>query len=176
MTSQVNAGGLVGRGLAAVGALLLLIALFQAPFAGESRNIRELYDRLDVLIIVAVVVVFALLILSFFAGRAASLFVVAILGACLLGLFLLEAVEFKFDGYARGWYLGLAGAGLIVAGASLALLPTLLARGEPTDLAFLPAEPTGLPDAPEPGWYPDPAGQARLRYWDGQGWSEQTQS
>jgi hypothetical protein len=27
---------------------------------------------------------------------------------------------------------------------------------------------------PPAGWYPDPQGQARLRYWDGSGWTEQT--
>jgi hypothetical protein len=33
-----------------------------------------------------------------------------------------------------------------------------------------PAQSTG----PPPGWYPDPQGQARLRYWDGTAWTEQT--
>jgi hypothetical protein len=33
-----------------------------------------------------------------------------------------------------------------------------------------PAESVG----PPPGWYPDPQGQARLRYWDGTAWTEQT--
>jgi hypothetical protein len=27
---------------------------------------------------------------------------------------------------------------------------------------------------PPAGWYPDPQGQARLRYWDGAGWTDQT--
>jgi uncharacterized RDD family membrane protein YckC len=30
------------------------------------------------------------------------------------------------------------------------------------------------PAAPAPDWYPDPHGQARLRYWDGQRWTEHT--
>ena len=29
---------------------------------------------------------------------------------------------------------------------------------------------------PPAGWYPDPQGQARLRYWDGAGWTDQTSS
>ncbi|MEA2438968.1 MAG: hypothetical protein QOH76_392 [Thermoleophilaceae bacterium] len=42
--------------------------------------------------------------------------------------------------------------------------------------------PVGAPPPPEPqqqggqpaDWYPDPQGQARLRYWDGQRWTEHT--
>lgn len=35
---------------------------------------------------------------------------------------------------------------------------------------------TGRPGAPSPpaGWYPDPSGTARLRWWDGKGWSDHT--
>lgn len=32
----------------------------------------------------------------------------------------------------------------------------------------------GAGGGPPAGWYPDPQGQARLRYWDGTGWTEQT--
>jgi hypothetical protein len=30
------------------------------------------------------------------------------------------------------------------------------------------------PSGPPAGWYPDPQGQARLRYWDGGAWTDQT--
>jgi hypothetical protein len=32
----------------------------------------------------------------------------------------------------------------------------------------------GESSGPAPGWYPDPQGQKRLRYWDGSRWTEQT--
>jgi hypothetical protein len=34
----------------------------------------------------------------------------------------------------------------------------------------------GAAAGPPAGWYPDPQGQARLRYWDGAAWTEQTQA
>jgi hypothetical protein len=34
--------------------------------------------------------------------------------------------------------------------------------------------PGGAGGGPPAGWYPDPQGQARLRYWDGAAWTEQT--
>lgn len=34
--------------------------------------------------------------------------------------------------------------------------------------------PPAPPDAQPANWYPDPHGQARLRYWDGQRWTEHT--
>jgi hypothetical protein len=34
--------------------------------------------------------------------------------------------------------------------------------------------PPSDPSGPPAGWYPDPQGQARLRYWDGSAWTDQT--
>jgi uncharacterized RDD family membrane protein YckC len=51
--------------------------------------------------------------------------------------------------------------------------------GTPLPLGGLPAGPyQHQPQAPQqaanPDWYPDPSGQARLRYWDGQKWTDNT--
>jgi Protein of unknown function (DUF2510) len=46
---------------------------------------------------------------------------------------------------------------------------------EPAGIPEAPAVPEPAAEQPAPGWYPDPAGQARLRYWDGAKWTERTQ-
>ncbi len=49
---------------------------------------------------------------------------------------------------------------------------------QPAPAAIAPAGPAAIaPTAPQtptvaPGWHPDPQGQAALRYWDGQQWTE----
>ncbi len=40
--------------------------------------------------------------------------------------------------------------------------------------AGLPPEPPAAQAGPPAGWYPDPQGLARLRYWDGSAWTEHT--
>ena len=35
-----------------------------------------------------------------------------------------------------------------------------------------PAQPVAPAAGPPAGWHPDPQGQAALRYWDGQQWTE----
>jgi hypothetical protein len=56
-------------------------------------------------------------------------------------------------------------------------LPQGHAHGQPTAAAEAAA--TGAPAAAAAtstpaGWHPDPQGQAALRYWDGQQWTEHT--
>ncbi len=54
-----------------------------------------------------------------------------------------------------------------VAGLVLGLgLPWMARRRQVT------AAPDDAPGGPPPGWYPDPAGQAAARWWDGRAWGE----
>jgi hypothetical protein len=88
-----------------------------------------------------------------------------------------------------GGWLGLVACGLFVAAgivnALLAPAPDAIpapvaTTTEPATAALsLPtgqAESKPAPEAsgPPSGWYPDPTGEARLRYWDGKDWTENT--
>jgi hypothetical protein len=50
------------------------------------------------------------------------------------------------------------------------------AAGGASTPAGASAAPGGEAGGPPAGWYPDPQGQARLRYWDGATWTDQTSS
>jgi uncharacterized protein DUF2510 len=66
-----------------------------------------------------------------------------------------------------GAYLGLIAALSILAGGLL--------LGARTEHRSTSPSPPGVGEAPPlPGFYPDPRGEARMRFWDGAGWSEQT--
>ena len=69
-----------------------------------------------------------------------------------------------------GAFLGLLGGGAILAGGLVAWLsaaaPEPVAAGVPRSVS--------APGAAPAGWYPDPSGTARLRYWTGASWSGET--
>jgi hypothetical protein len=92
-------------------------------------------------------------------------------GMTLGGFFLLIPISVTGADSARdlraGGWLGFASLVLfLVAGA---LLP-LSSSSQPRGAMDQPASSTATPA----GWYPDPTGQTRLRYWDGAVWTETT--
>lgn len=73
-----------------------------------------------------------------------------------------------------GSLAGVAGGALILLG-GLATLGSAEAAEFALEQPAAAAEARQAPSAPEAGWYSDPAGAARLRYWSGERWTEQTQ-
>jgi uncharacterized RDD family membrane protein YckC len=83
----------------------------------------------------------------------------------------------------RNQRVGDMAAGTFVIDKNAAQVPAAGGQGQFAPTAGWSAPPTGAP-VPQPppqagqqqkaDWYPDPQGQARLRYWDGQRWTDHT--
>ncbi len=85
-----------------------------------------------------------------------------------------------------GWIIATAGGGLLFLGGIVLLIVGLARRSSARRAATLRYAPVGTsPPMPAPtapptpvvapaGWFPDPHGQRRLRYWDGTIWTEHT--
>jgi hypothetical protein len=174
MKPHRTTASLVGRAIAAVGAIVLGVSLFQPAFEESSISFWDAYLRIDFAVLGVAVAMLVLLLVSLFAGAELLLFIVSVVASFVLGFFLLPNLEFQGGGL--GWYLAMTGAATALVGATIALVPTLVARaGEPADTTFLPAVPTTPSTAHPAGWYADPSGKTGLRYWDGNSWTERTQ-
>lgn len=65
-------------------------------------------------------------------------------------------------------------AGQVAPGAPPGLYGAPPPSGPPAAASTPPPPPPGASAAQKADWYPDPQGQARLRYWDGQRWTDHT--
>lgn len=184
----------IGRGVGLLGALLLLIS----PFLdlGDFGSLWDIYERVDVLVLLSAIAAGALIVLDLVMRKALLLLIAAGIGLVVFGIYLPFLIESGGGGI--GAFLGTLGAVLVVVGSVLGYIAGPMPVAAPAAAAYAPVAPAPAPaqpaqpaqpapqpaqpaPAPEPaaslppaGWYSDPSGQARLRYWDGQAWTEQT--
>jgi hypothetical protein len=185
-------------------AVPLLMLLKYLGSDGDDRSAWKLLERADIVALVFCALAVALLLVSLLNHRRSLDIAAAGLLFAVFGLMLTFPLELTAQsddvGVKIGGYLvpifALIGAGAAVYAAELvpggrggggggggdAALAGVGRGPSPTFTTPIgggaPA-PSGQPQAPAgggiaPGWYDDPHGQARLRYYDGQNWTEQT--
>jgi hypothetical protein len=163
---------------------------------GDSRSAWKLFERIDIVSLIFCVLAGLLLAASLLIGARRSLLLAA--AALLFAAFGL-LLAFPLESPAQNSQLTVKIGGYLTVlvsliGASAAVFAAErvpvggdapVGAGRSADPAFTgplagAAPPTGAPQAPaggggaQPGWYPDPQGQAKLRYFDGREWTAQT--
>lgn len=175
--------------IGAVCAALVPVTMFLKYLGAgdESRSAWELFERIDIVVLIFSLLAAVLLVVSLMNQRRSLCVAAALLLAASFGLLLAFPLDLpaQTDGVSTkiGGYLGPLLA-LIAAGAAAGaaeLVPR--GAGAPPVGAGRGAEPSftrplggggGGQNPAAAGWYEDPRGQAKQRYYDGQNWTEQT--
>jgi hypothetical protein len=147
-----------------VGAVVYLIALAGLHWAGTTTHWND--ETLGPAILSGIAVVVAILAVSSFAGDSVFLPALAIsLSFLLLGLSMYLGEGFIYSYLGPGYWTANGAAFVMSVGGLFALSGYTVREGRPAPAAAVP---------PAAGWYDDPSGVARERYWTGDAWSEQT--
>lgn len=167
----------IGRGIAAVGSLLLFLSLFLSYRSGGLRG-WETFDKIDIALALLAGSCLIVVVLSHFLAAISNWLSLgaACLAAASLGFFALFTAEIG-GGFGIGWYLGMFAAGAVVTGALLAFVAPAAERNPSTvspETFGASVDTAAQAELTPPGWYPDPAGTGRSRWWNGQAWGEET--
>jgi hypothetical protein len=191
----------LSRTIAVLGAVLVLVSIWVKSFEG-FRNWDDGTNAAYLL--ASVLLTVALLTIALVTKRPAFSLAAAVVALLACGFLISTPVFLafnQFDFVRAGLWIGVVGGVLLGAGALMTYLaeqmgpadvlerkalsaspPTttgaVYAPTPATEIAAKPAAPAGAPlqesTAIPAGWYPDPAGGAGQRYWDGQKWTGQT--
>lgn len=162
----------LGKALAIGGAALAALATFLPAysFGDESATYWTFNSRWDVVTIILLVAVVTLGIVSIVRPMRGVNIALAVSAGASAGVFLPYAVEAN-DGAQAALFLMAAGGVIACVGGVFVLLTEFVA----VPVAARASAPTiSAPTAAHipAGWFPDPAGGASQRYWDGRAWTE----
>jgi hypothetical protein len=180
---------------AAVASVLAALSLFlpYAKLGGVSATGFELLTRADVLLLIANLLAAALLAGAAVTGMrplqalGLAAAAVALGGLLFTGLELVKQIGRPIPALSFGFVPDSVVTAKVAWGAIAGILASALATVAALASTFMPepapapaptaararAEPFRLPAAgPPPGWYDDPSGGPRRRYWDGERWTE----
>jgi hypothetical protein len=168
-------------------ALVPLVMLLDYLGSGDdSRSAWTLLKRIDIVSLIFCVLAVLLLVSSLFVQRRSFGIAAAGLLFAVFGLLLAfpldlpaqtDGIDVKIGGYLSP-LLALVGAGAAVYAAELVPVGSgapPVGAGRGADPSFTgPLGGGGGATPASAGWYEDPQGQAKLRYFDGTNWTEQT--
>ena len=154
---------------------------------GLDTSVWQLTTRYPLIVTILVAMAMALAVTSFAVDRWLLLALAGLISAFVLGaVFPLIAPSYH---YQIGFWLWTAGAAIMTAGSLLALTGSIdgLRRAErragiafAADTSGADADPEDMRSSASPsgvafppaGWYPDPAGAGKERFWAGEAWTE----
>ena len=178
-TKPIGVTAIVIGGVAAMVSPLLHYVL--------DTSVWQLTTRYPLIITALVAAAMALAVTSLAVDRWLLLAFAGLISAFVLGeVFPLIVTSYHYE---IGFWVWTAGTAIMTAGSVLALTGSInaLRRAErragvafAADTSRRPADPRDVDDSTTPsgvtlppaGWYPDPAGAARERFWAGEAWTE----
>lgn len=164
--------GLIGRLFVVFGMAVAMVGTFLDiadvdEFVEEGFSLWEAVSRLDIAAAVIAAGTSVVAIIGCVYPRRA-LDEVALAGTGIVfGIFLGGSIESDFD--APGLYVPPIGSLIAVGGAVIALLSHNASASPPAGAG---AHGRARQGSSPPGWYSDPAGSGRQRYWNGTDWTE----
>jgi len=185
----------VARALGAIGAVLGIVAIWVdfAPGGATYWDLPESGHAIGIAMLVLGILAGAGIVFASLTQMRALDQLWLLPGLVLGGIALFAPLTALGAGHIgdlqTGGWLGVVSCGLFVAAGIVNVLLAMRQAATPVPVATTAAPataalsiPTGQPESkpapeasgPAAGWYPDPKGEARLRYWDGKDWTENT--
>jgi hypothetical protein len=165
--------GQVNRVVTFASGAALVCSLFLAWESGGG-DAFDTFLRVQVYLLVIAVVLLTAALVDLFVPWYGSITIASIFAAAGFGAVVFSPLESGFSHVPAGWWVALISSAAAIVVGVLAVVDLVLDRPRATH--SIPAEGSWMPltGNPGPGWYPDPWGLARTRYWSGTSWTAHT--